>query len=147
MSGVNLLYIYLLIRLRFILQKFNYFIGDQQKNKKRKIDTQSPTNERKSNRINKQAEANNKGKGKETVNYIIKDGNEDQLVEVILSDSEGPFHLLADKSIATTSKVKKIKNHISGVNLLYIFINKITLRFTKIQLFYRRPTKKQKTKN
>ena len=57
MSGVNLLYIYLLIRLRFILQKFNYFIGDQQKNKKRKIDTQSPTNERKSNRINKQAGA------------------------------------------------------------------------------------------
>ena len=63
MSGVNLLYIYLLIRLRFILQKFNYFIGDQQKNKKRKIDTQSPTNERKSNRIAGQSRKGN--------NYLV----------------------------------------------------------------------------
>ena len=72
--------------------------------------------------------ANNKGKGKETVKNITEGEKENQLVEVILSDSEGPFHLLADKSIATTIKVKKIKNHMSGVNLLYIYLL-IRLRF------------------
>jgi len=72
------------------------------------------------------------------VKVITEEENEDQLVEVTISDSEGPFRLLADKSIDTTSQVKKyVKKHRSGVNLLYIFIKKITLSFTKIQLFSR----------
>ena len=72
----------------------------------------------------------NKGKEKETVKDITEEEN-GELVEVNISDSEGPFYLLADRSIVTTSQVNK--KHRSGANLLYIFIKKIMFSFTKIQ--------------
>ena len=87
----------------------------------------------------------NKEKGKKAVRYTIEeeelDSREDQFVEIVIPDNEGPFRLIADKSIVLgddASQMKKQgKKHMSGMNLLYVFIKKIMLSFTKIHIFRR----------